>query len=79
MSIIANKLPGVRAGVCANVADAASSRKHNDTNVLVLSASKLSGKKAEEIVKTWMKTSALKGRHARRVKQIIAFEKQMFK
>ncbi|NQT32835.1 MAG: RpiB/LacA/LacB family sugar-phosphate isomerase [Candidatus Omnitrophica bacterium] len=79
MAIIANKLPGVRAGVCASVKDAESARRHNDTNVLVLAATQTKGKKAAEIVKVWLKTKALKGRHARRVRQIKRLEKKVFK
>jgi len=77
MAVVANKLPGVRAGVCNTEEDALSARKHNDTNVLVLAARKVTGAKAARIVKTWLKTKALKGRHARRVKQIKNFEKNI--
>ncbi|MFH1665497.1 MAG: RpiB/LacA/LacB family sugar-phosphate isomerase [Candidatus Omnitrophota bacterium] len=77
MAIVANKLPGVRAGVCNSTADALTARQHNDVNVLVLAASKVSGKKAGEIVKVWMRTKALKGRHARRVRQIRELEKKL--
>jgi len=79
MSVIANKLPGVRAGLCGSVADASSAREHNDTNVLVLAASKLSAPKAQEIIRVWLKTKFLKGRHARRVNQIKKLEKKVFK
>ncbi|MBF0216966.1 MAG: ribose 5-phosphate isomerase B [Candidatus Omnitrophica bacterium] len=79
MSIIANKLPGVRAGLCANEAEAVSSREHNDANVLVLSANKLTPRKAEAIVSAWLKTPALKGRHARRVRQIREIERRLYK
>jgi len=79
MTIVTNKLPGVRAGVCGSKEDALSARRHNDINVLILAANKVSGPKAWKIVETWLKTGALKGRHARRVKQIRAFEKKVFK
>lgn len=79
MSMIANKLPGVRAGLCLTVEDAVSSRKHNDANILVLSASRTSDKKGIEITRKWLRTTALKGRHARRVKQMIEIEKKVFK
>ncbi len=79
MSIIANKLPGVRAGLCNSVEDALSSRQHNDANVLVLAANKTSYAKAAEITKTWLETKALGGRHKRRVRQILKIEKKLFK
>ena len=75
MAIAANKLPGVRAGLCVSKEDALSARRHNDINVLVLAAKKVSAPRAAVIVRTWLKTKALKGRHARRVKQIREFEK----
>ena len=79
MSIIANKLPGVRAGLCSSAADAVSAREHNDTNVLVLAASKTGPKKAKKILEAWLKTGALGGRHARRVRKIRALEKELYK
>ncbi|MFQ5952020.1 MAG: ribose 5-phosphate isomerase B [Candidatus Omnitrophota bacterium] len=79
MAIVANKVPGVRAGVCYSKADAVSARQHNDTNVLVLAANKISTRKALEITKVWLRTKALKGRHARRIRQIKAIEKKEFR
>lgn len=79
MSIIANKMPGVRAALCSSVKDAVSSRQHNDANVLVLAATKTGPKKADDMIKAWLRTKALKGRHARRVNQIKRLEKKVFK
>ena len=79
MSMIANKLPGVRAGLCLSTEDASSARKHNDANILVLAAKKTTIKKALNIVEVWVKTEALKGRHSKRVRQIKQFEKKLFK
>ncbi len=79
MSMIANKLPGIRAGLCLSTEDAASARKHNDANILVLAAKKTRPKKALNIIETWLKTGTLKGRHARRVRQIRKLEKKVFK
>ena len=79
MSMVANKLPRVRAGLCRTVKDAVSAREHNDTNVLVLGASKVSEKLALDITKKWVKTKFLKGRHARRVNQIKKIEKKLYK
>jgi RpiB/LacA/LacB family sugar-phosphate isomerase len=79
MTIVANKALGVRAGSCRTLSEAKSSREHNDTNVLSLAADKISVPKAKEIVKVWLKTKALKGRHARRVNQIKKIEQKEFK
>ncbi len=79
MGVVANKLPGVRAGVCLTEADAVSARQHNDTNMLVLAASRTAYTKAVKIVNAWLDTGPLKGRHARRVRQITDLEKKVFK
>ncbi|MFC1667064.1 ribose 5-phosphate isomerase B [Candidatus Omnitrophota bacterium] len=70
MSMVANKMKGVRAALCDRVDIARSSRLHNDANVLVLAAKVVSGVKAKRIVDIWLSTSALSGRHKRRVNQI---------
>ncbi|MFH1877323.1 MAG: RpiB/LacA/LacB family sugar-phosphate isomerase [Candidatus Omnitrophota bacterium] len=79
MSIIANKLPGVRAGLCHTKEDAVSSRRHNDANILVLAATKLTPGKAGGIAKAWLEERSLKGRHSRRVRQIKEMEKKLFR
>ena len=79
MAIVANKLPGVRAAVCTTEKDALSARQHNDTNVLVLAAAKTDYTKARKIAKVWLDTSAEKGRHARRVRQIRELETKLFR
>lgn len=79
MSMVANKFPGVRAALCSSLADAVSSREHNDANVLVLGAGRIPEKTALEIAEAWLETEFLKGRHARRVNQIKAMEKKVFK
>ncbi|MBD3296712.1 MAG: RpiB/LacA/LacB family sugar-phosphate isomerase, partial [Candidatus Omnitrophica bacterium] len=58
MSIIANKVPGVRAALCGSVKDAESSRKHNDANVLVLGADRNSRAVSLEIADVWFRTRA---------------------
>jgi ribose 5-phosphate isomerase B len=76
IAIVANKVPGVRAGVCGDVFDAERSRAHNDANVLVLGAEKLSAAQAKRIVETWLSTPFESGgRHERRVRQITALER----
>lgn len=76
MSIIANKLPRVRSGACANEKQAETSRLHNDTNVLSLGAAFVGPGKARKILDIWLNTKALPGRHGRRVRQIKKLEKK---
>jgi len=78
IAIAANKVPGIRAAVCNDAFDAQRSRAHNDANVLVLGAEKLSRALAKRIVETWFATPfEAGGRHERRVKQIAAIERSM--
>ena len=70
MSIMANRVPGIRAALVSDVRTAEMSRKHNDANVLVLPGWKLSREEANEIVKVWIRTEFEGGRHQRRLDKI---------
>ncbi|HEV3025797.1 MAG TPA: ribose 5-phosphate isomerase B [Pirellulales bacterium] len=74
MSIAANKLPGVRAATCHDDLTAEMSRRHNDVNVLCLSADMLGEKLIDRMVEIWLKTDFEGGRHARRVEKIRQLE-----
>lgn len=76
MAIAANKFPGVRAAPCTDEVTAEISRRHNDLNVLCLSADMLSPRTVERMVETWLKTEFEGGRHSRRVEKIQAIERQ---
>tara|TARA_Y100000310_G_C20606428_1_gene775713 strand:+ start:577 stop:1020 length:444 start_codon:yes stop_codon:yes gene_type:complete len=71
MSIIANKVEGVRAALCHDEYTAEAARKHNDANVLCLGSRVLEGKDAKGIVKKFLETKAsAEERHKRRVDEI---------
>jgi ribose 5-phosphate isomerase B len=75
MCIAANKVDGVRAAPCHDSITAEMSRRHNDANVLCLSADLLGGELLDRMVKIWLETDFEGGRHARRVDKIDRFEK----
>jgi ribose 5-phosphate isomerase B len=77
--IVANKVPGVRAGMAYDYSSAVNSREHNDTNVLTLGAGLIGANLAKQIVTVWLATPFGGGRHERRVKKIIDVEKQYLK
>ena len=77
--IVANKVPGVRAGMAYDVSSAINSREHNDTNVLTLGAGLIGVNLAKQIVKTWLTTEFGGDRHAKRVDKIKAVERQYLK
>jgi D-beta-D-heptose 7-phosphate kinase/D-beta-D-heptose 1-phosphate adenosyltransferase len=70
MSIVANKLPGVRAALVHNLESAAKSREHNDANVLCLGAWINSDEQNMEIVNTWLSQKFGELRHVPRVEKI---------
>jgi len=75
VSIAANKVDGIRAGLVFDEIAAAMSRSHNDCNVLCLSADTTPAKEILTIVDVWLKTPFEGGRHERRVKKIAAIER----
>jgi len=76
-SIVANKLPRVRAALSCNVKAARLSRKHNDSNVLVLGSAFVTKRLAKSITGVWLKTEFQGGRHKRRLNQIKKIEKKI--
>lgn len=74
MSITANKVPGVRAGLVLNEDAARLTRQHNDANVLVLGAKYLKTQEAARLAEIFLETEFEGGRHARRVGKISAAE-----
>ena len=77
MSIVANKFPGVRAALCHDELTAEMSRRHNDANVLCLSADLLGERLTLRMIEIWLETEFEGGRHARRIGKIAEFEHQM--
>src|SRR5665648_1261483 len=56
MSIVANKIEGIRASLCHNEFTARCSREHNDSNVLVLGGRDIGSGLARTIVSVWLNT-----------------------
>ncbi len=74
MSIVANKVKGIRAALCTDPFMARCSREHNHANVLVLGGRVVGRGLALDIVRAWLETEPGGGRHQRRVEQIQALE-----
>lgn len=75
MSIVANKVPGVRAALCLDIRAAQMSRKHNDSNVISLGADLIDEQTARAVIKTWLDTEFEGGRHQRRIEKIQEIER----
>ena len=76
MCIAANKVVGVRAAPCHDDVTAEMSRRHNDSNVLCLSADLLGERLIDHMIEIWLNTPFEGGRHARRVDKITALERK---
>ncbi|MBW2574799.1 MAG: ribose 5-phosphate isomerase B [Deltaproteobacteria bacterium] len=69
MSMVANKFPHVRAALCADLFSSIMSRRHNNSNILVLGGRVVGDVLAMEIVKAWLETPFEGGRHQRRLEK----------
>ena len=67
VSIVANKVTGVRAVNAHDAEEAQLAREHNDVNVVTLSGSRIESAQADEIVRAFIAGKFEGGRHARRV------------
>jgi ribose 5-phosphate isomerase B len=78
MSIIANKIPGIRAAICHDELTAEISRRHNDANILCFAADLLGDELIRRIIDAWLLTPFEQGRHSRRVEKLATLERQLF-
>ncbi|MBN1794889.1 MAG: ribose 5-phosphate isomerase B [Candidatus Omnitrophica bacterium] len=76
VSMVANKIRGVRAALCYETAAASTARRHNNANVLALGAGYLTARTAKEITQAFLTGQFEGGRHKRRVDQISDIENQ---
>ncbi len=74
MSMMANKVRGVRAALCHDTFTARRAREHNDANVLCLGESVVGQGLAREIVITYFDSQFLGGRHTRRLEKMQSVE-----
>lgn len=71
ISIVANKVKGIRAALCADLLSAKLTRLHNDANVLAMGAGIVGPNLALEIVDTFLDTEfSGEERHQRRINLI---------
>jgi ribose 5-phosphate isomerase B len=69
-AIVANRVRGIRCGVCWSEQTAARSRSHNDANVLSIGGRTVPQDLALRLVKIWLETPFEGGRHLRRIRKI---------
>lgn len=77
VSVAANKMRGIRAGLCHDVYSAHQSVEHDDTNVLCLGPNIIGAKLAMDLVHTWLNAKYTGAeRHQRRLAEIEEMEDQ---
>ena len=78
--IAANKVPGVRAGLCHDTYSARQSVEHDDANVLALGARIIGSELAAEVIRSFLGAEFTKEeRHVRRVGKIAELERREMK
>ncbi len=75
IAIAANKVGGIRATICLNVKMSELSRRHNDSNILVLASGFTPPEALVPILDAWLTSTFDGGRHARRVAEILEYER----
>jgi deoxyribose-phosphate aldolase len=73
-AMVANKIPGVRAGMAFDIDRAKNAREHNDANLLTLGSGYLTEDLALKIVDVFLTTDCTVDRHKRRVAMIDALD-----
>jgi ribose 5-phosphate isomerase B len=76
VSIAANKMPGIRAGMCHDTYSAHQGVEHDDMNVLVIGARIVASALAYELVDAFLKAKFISNeeRFTRRFKKVLAIE-----
>lgn len=76
-SVAANKIPGVRAGLCHDTYSAHQGVEHDDMNVLVMGARVIGIATAKELVDAYMRATFTKEeRHVKRLKKVASIEER---
>ena len=75
ISIAANKVKGIRAGVCSDTATARLIKQHNNANIVAFGARIVGTELAKDIVKAYLDAKFEGDRHQRRIDLISDYEK----
>lgn len=74
VSVVANKVRGVRCALCRDLLSAQLTRQHNDANMMALAGGFTGPFEAERLVDAFLGTSFEGGRHQRRVELVMETE-----
>jgi len=79
VSIVANKVPGIRAALCGDTFSAHATRQHNNANILTLGARVVGAGLALDIVEVFITAKFEGDRHQKRIDKITEIEKRYSK
>lgn len=69
-AMVANRIKGIRCGLCWNEESARLTKEHNDANVISLGGRMVSEKMGIKIVDAWLNAEFQGGRHQKRIDKI---------
>lgn len=69
-AIVANKVKGIRCGLCWNTWSARMTKEHNNANVIALGGRVVTEAEGIQIVDLWMDSDFAGGRHQQRIEKI---------
>ncbi len=75
MSMLANRIHGIRAALVYNERTAERTRQHHDSNVLCLGGGEFSEEELLRFTRIWLETEFEGGRHARRIGKFESLER----
>jgi ribose 5-phosphate isomerase B len=78
MSVAANKVRGVRAGLVHDEVTARRAREHNHCNILCMGTDLLSEDQIRQIIEIFLTTTFEPGRHKRRVEKVCEIEREEY-
>jgi ribose 5-phosphate isomerase B len=76
MSMLANRIPGVKAALVYSDRSAAMTRRHHGSNVLCLGAGEFPTERLLEWVKVWLAEPFEGGRHERRIGKVLDLDRE---
>jgi RpiB/LacA/LacB family sugar-phosphate isomerase len=80
VSVAANKMTGIRAGICHDTYSGHQGVEHDDMNVVVMGSRVVGEKLAEDVMRAFLSAKFTnEARHARRLAKVHALEERMLK
>ncbi|MGF1749070.1 MULTISPECIES: ribose 5-phosphate isomerase B [Vibrio] len=76
VSIVANKVPGIRAALCHDTFSAERARKSNDAQIITMGARVIGSELAKSILDTWLAAEFVDGPSTPKVNRIKEIEKE---